>query len=56
LDKIGVELWQHDLWWQIAVAARSGNINRVNLKFSSGTGAASNQQVRGDHSQTPAVV
>jgi hypothetical protein len=33
LDKIGVELWQHDIWWQIVAAALSENVNRVNLKF-----------------------
>jgi hypothetical protein len=32
LDKIGVELWQHDLWYQIVVSALSENVNRV-LKF-----------------------
>jgi hypothetical protein len=31
LDKLGVELWQHDLWWLIAVSALSENPDRVSL-------------------------
>jgi hypothetical protein len=33
LEKIGVELWQHDLWWHIVTSALSGNPDRVNRKF-----------------------
>jgi hypothetical protein len=33
LKKLGVELWQHDLWWLIAVSAVSENPDRVSLKF-----------------------
>jgi hypothetical protein len=33
LDKIGVKLWQHDLWYRIVVSALSGRPDRVNLKF-----------------------
>ena len=33
LNKIGVELWQHDLWWQIVSSALSGNPDRVNYTF-----------------------
>jgi hypothetical protein len=33
LDKLGVERWQHDFWWLIAVSALSENPNRVNLKL-----------------------
>src|SRR5215471_14568521 len=29
LEKINVELWQHDLWWKIVAAALAGNPDRV---------------------------
>lgn len=35
MDEIGVELWQHDLWWKIATAALSGNPDRVDLSYHS---------------------
>jgi len=33
LANIGVELWQHDLWWQIASAALSGRPDQVALDW-----------------------
>ena len=33
LDKVGVELWQHDLWWKIVVAALSGRPDQVDLSY-----------------------
>lgn len=33
LDKIGVELWQHDLWWKIISAELSGNPDLVDLDY-----------------------
>ena len=30
---MGVELWQHDLWWKVAVAALSGKPNLVDLRY-----------------------
>lgn len=33
LKDMGVELWQHDLWWKIAMAARSGKPNMVDLCY-----------------------
>lgn len=32
-EKLGVELWQHDLWWTIATAALDGEPDRVELGF-----------------------
>jgi hypothetical protein len=34
--KLGVRLWQHDLWWQIISAALSGEPNQVDLEFHPG--------------------
>ena len=33
LGKIGVELWQHDLWWTIASAALAGHPDKVRLDY-----------------------
>ena len=33
LDKIGVERWQYDLWYQIIVAALDGHPDQVNLDY-----------------------
>jgi hypothetical protein len=33
LSKLGVELWQHDLWWRIAQAALSDRPDEVDLDF-----------------------
>lgn len=33
LGEIGVELWQHDLWWQIVSAALRGESDRPNLNY-----------------------
>lgn len=33
LSKIGVKLWQHDLWWIIASAAVSGRPDEVDLSY-----------------------
>ncbi|WP_336490662.1 hypothetical protein [Methylobacterium nigriterrae] len=33
LSELGVEHWQHDLWWQIASAALSGHPEQVNLAY-----------------------
>jgi hypothetical protein len=33
LEKIGVKLWQHDLWWQIIVAAQAGHPDQVDLSY-----------------------
>jgi hypothetical protein len=33
LEKLGVKLWQHDLWWKIASAALSGDANHVDLDY-----------------------
>jgi len=33
LAKIGVEQWQHDLWWRILSAALSGHPDQVNLDY-----------------------
>jgi hypothetical protein len=33
LKTLGVELWQHDLWWQIVRSALSGNPDRVDHTF-----------------------
>ena len=32
-DKIGVELWQHDLWWKIIVAALADKPDQVDLTY-----------------------
>ena len=32
-DKIGVELWQHDLWWKIVTAALAGHPDRVDFGY-----------------------
>jgi hypothetical protein len=31
--KLGVELWQHDLWWQIVTAALAGTADQVDLSY-----------------------
>ena len=36
LDKLGVDLWQHDLWWTIARATLAGEPNQVGLGFHPG--------------------
>jgi hypothetical protein len=33
LEKIGVELWQHDHWWQILAAALAGQPDTVDLAY-----------------------
>jgi hypothetical protein len=33
LAKLGVELWQHDLWWQIVSAALAGTPDQVDLSY-----------------------
>ncbi len=33
LTRIGVELWQHDLWWQIVSAALAGTLDQVDLNY-----------------------
>jgi hypothetical protein len=33
LEKMGVELWQHDLWWKIVTAALAGNPDRVGHNY-----------------------
>ena len=32
-EKIGVERWQHDLWWKIITAALAGNPDQVDLNY-----------------------
>ena len=32
-NKIGVELWQHDLWWKIITAALAGQPDQVDLSY-----------------------
>jgi hypothetical protein len=32
-EKLGVELWQHDLWWKIVTAALAGEPDQVDLRF-----------------------
>jgi hypothetical protein len=36
LNKIGVELWQHDLWWKITSAALSGKPDQIDLSYHPG--------------------
>jgi hypothetical protein len=33
LDKIKIELWQHDLWWKIVSAALAGTPNKIDLNY-----------------------